>query len=133
QYKYFAQEYRRQSGAWTVGARINLPGVLEQAFLHDGERRLLTRDDVYSNDSVWSQSQRLHLLAARGRGARQLDSHTFDQLWVSGWMREGERLYLTGADTTNQWDWSTSGRVILYDLAAGRFDETFRAPTGGYW
>ena len=134
-FKYFAQEWRRSGGKWQGGTRINLPGILEQAFLHGSERRFVTRDSFYSftQDSYWAPTERLHLLTQDGNSATELAMRSFDKFSVSSWLRDGEHIYLVGADITDGWNWSTSGQLIVYDLANGKFDEAFRANTGGWW
>jgi hypothetical protein len=132
-YKYYTQPWRRQNGQWSGGARINVPGLAEQTFIHDGQRRFITEDYLYTpTQDWWSATERLHLMGQNGGSATQLDVHTFDQLYVNSWIRDGERIYLVGSGTTTNWD-SSNSQLLVYDLAGDRFDEQLRADTGGYW
>ena len=104
-YANYAQRWERRSGAWLTEDAINIPGSLTRTWAAaNGERLLLTRDDVYSTKQVdtyweWIDNVSLNLLRAVTvgglPGAELLDSRTFSDVSPRSMVYDGDRIYMT--------------------------------------
>jgi len=105
QYANYAQRWDRRNGAWHTEDAINIPGSLTRTWgSANGERLLLTRDDVYITKQVdtywqWVDNVSLNLLRAvvvNGKsGAERLDARTFGDVSPRSMVYDGDRIYMT--------------------------------------
>jgi hypothetical protein len=104
-YANYAQRWERSNGAWLTEAAINIPGSLTRTWgATNGERLLLTRDDVYSSKQVdtywqWVDTVSLNLLRVvevNGKtGAERLDSRSFSDVSPRSMVYDGDQIYMT--------------------------------------
>ncbi|MDX2019337.1 MAG: beta-propeller domain-containing protein [Deltaproteobacteria bacterium] len=107
QYRYYAQRWDKQTGAWAGAAPVNLPGRLVRTWSHTtGSRLFLTQDNVYKEVAVpasaggqgtyWQSDYRLNLLRSLGPKAELLDTHHFVDLYLRDLVPDGDKLYVNG-------------------------------------
>jgi hypothetical protein len=109
QYANYAQRWARSNGAWVTEDAINIPGSLTRTWAAaNGERLLLTRDDVYSTKQVdtywqWVDTVSLNFLRAvtvNGKaGAERLDARSFGDVSPRSMVYDGDRIYMTVSNT----------------------------------
>jgi hypothetical protein len=109
QYANYAQRWQRSNGSWQTESAVNIPGALTRTWAGgSGERMFLTRDDVYSSKQVdtyweWVDNVSLNLLrqvTVGGKlGAERLDARSFDDVSPRAMVYDGDRLYMTIANS----------------------------------
>lgn len=113
EYRNYAQRWVFNGGTLQAQASINLPGWLIKTWKrNDGTRLFLTQDFSYAQVqhdtyTYWQPNFRLHLLRELNAAkpvAELLDTHTFDDLNLTGLVRENDRLFI-GARRGNYYSW----------------------------
>jgi hypothetical protein len=109
QYGGYVQRWERKNGAWQTEDAINIPGSLTRTWAAtNGERLLLTRDDVYSTQKVdtywqWMDNVSLNLLrvvTVGGKsGAELLDTRSLSNVSPRSMVYDGDRIYMTVSNT----------------------------------
>ena len=122
QYANYAQRWARSNGAWVTEDAINIPGSLTRTWAAaNGERLLLTRDDVYSTQQVdtywqWVDTVSLNLLRAvtvNGKaGAERLDARSFGDVSPRSMVYDGDRIYMTVSNTPYYYGYYMTGGPI---------------------
>jgi hypothetical protein len=123
QYASYAQRWERRSGAWHTEDAINIPGSLTRTWAAaNGERLLLTRDDVYASQQVdtywqWVDNVSLNLLRAvtvNGKpGAERLDTQTFSDVSPRSMVYDGDRIYMTTSNSPYYNGYYINGGVAI--------------------
>jgi hypothetical protein len=133
----YAQRWERKSGAWHTEDAINIPGSLTRTWAAaNGERLLLTRDDVYATKQVdtywqWVDNVSLNLLRAvvvNGKpGAERLDAKTFSDVSPRSMVYDGDRIYMTISNTPYYYGYYMTGGPVAVGTSGG----SASAGTGG--
>jgi hypothetical protein len=149
-YKYFAQRYETATGAPVAGGSINLPGPLARTWIDDGAARwFMTSDNTYRvleypDRSEWHGDTRLNLLRQRSDVAELTASRTFEDMNLSSFVIDAGRMYVSGQNlyywasyparmAANPPTWeSTSDRLMIFDVGAGRLASLYDQPTRTY-
>jgi hypothetical protein len=123
QYASYAQRWERRSGAWHTEDAINIPGSLTRTWAAaNGERLLLTRDDIYSTKQVdsywqWVDNISLNLLRAvmvNGKpGAERLDTQTLSDVSPRSMVYDGDRIYMTTSNSPYYNGYYINGGVAI--------------------
>jgi hypothetical protein len=152
QHKHFAQRWDWSTEQPTAAEQINLPGPLVNTWTGPtGTRLFLTREPSYLRVSTsgyyyYQSETKLALLrqvtAGGAPAAELLDSRLFSGLSLSGLVREGNTMIVTGqpysyydddSRKTTEPTWQeTSDRFIVLDLSADRLDLAYDQPTKAY-
>jgi hypothetical protein len=123
-YKYanYAQRWERSNGAWLTEAAINIPGSLTRTWAAtNGERLLLTRDDVYSSkqvDTYWQwvdtvSLNLLHVVTVNGKtGAERLDTRAFGDVSPGSMVYDGDRIFMTVSNTPYYYGYYMTGGPV---------------------
>jgi hypothetical protein len=122
-YANYAQRWERRNGAWHADDAINIPGSLTRTWAAaNGERLLLTRDDVYASKQVdtywqWVDNVSLNLLRAvivNGKpGAERLDMQTFGDVSPRSMVYDGNRIYMTISNSPYYYGYYMNGGIAL--------------------
>jgi hypothetical protein len=140
-YASYAQRWVRSHGAWTTEPAVNIPGTLARTWAGaSGERRFLTRDDVYGYQQVdsgyqWYANVTLNLLRQITVGdkpaAERLDVRTFDQVSPKAMVFDGDRIYLAIGSGSYYYGYVMldSGRGVAVPTGAGTADTGTTTPT----
>jgi hypothetical protein len=130
-YANYAQRWERRSGSWITEDAINIPGSLTRTWAAaNGERLLLTRDDVYRTKQVdtywqWVDDVSLNLLrvvVVGGKtGAERLDARTFSDVSPRSMVYDGDRIYLTISNSPYYYGYYATGggRPVSSGVASG--------------
>jgi len=123
QYANYAQRWERRSGAWHAEEAINIPGSLTRTWAAaNGERLLLTRDDVYGSQQVdtywqWVDNVSLNLLRAvvvNGKpGAERLDTKGFSDVSPRSMVYDGDRIYMTISNSPYYYGYYATGGIAV--------------------
>jgi hypothetical protein len=162
-YKDYAQRWDLAGGAWTPGAAINLPGRLTSTYASAAGARMFVAQDYrwfWTTDASGyghgDSTLRLSLLRQTGDGKAELrDSKTFDGIYPSSMVMEGEALMVVGRHQTYGYYYPTGGgpavglraaglaapapladdssdRLMTFDLSGGTFASRYDGATGMY-
>jgi hypothetical protein len=149
-FKYFAQRYETGTGALVAGENINLPGPLARTWIDDGDTRwFMTSDHTYRileypDRSEWHGDTRLNLLKQRSNVAELTATRTFEDMNLSSFVIDGGRMYVSGQNLYYWWSYpermaanpptweSTSDRLMIFDVTAGRLASLYDQPTRTY-
>jgi len=122
-YANYAQRWERKNGAWLTEGAINIPGTLTRTWAAaDGQRLFLTRNDVYSIQTVntytqWVDEVSLKLLRAvtvGGKsGAALLDTLPFAELTPKAMVYDGDRIYMVVSNTPYYYGYYGVGLPVL--------------------
>jgi hypothetical protein len=141
QYANYAQRWERRSGAWLTETAINIPGSLARTWAAaNGERLLLTRDDVYTSKLVdtywqWVNNVSLNLLrevTVNGKpAAERLDTRPFGEVSPRSMVYDGDRIYMTVSSTPYYYGYYATDRpVAVGGSASGGATESGGAGDG---
>jgi hypothetical protein len=139
QYASYAQRWERKNGAWSTDSAINIPGFLTRTWAAaNGERLLLTRDDVYASKQVdtnwqWTDNVSLNLLRVVTAGgklaAERLDAQTFSDVSPRSMVYDGDRIYMTVSNTPYYYGYYGYGVAVPTAVSSG--SAGVAAGTGG--
>jgi hypothetical protein len=154
-YRYYAQRFETGgAGTLVAGPSINLPGPLAQTWVDaSGTRRFLTNDLTYRELQYpdhweWHGDTRLNLLrqvgTADGALAALTDAHTFPDTNLSSFVLDHDRLFVSAQNLYYWWSYptaqasdpptweSTSDRLEIFDVSAGKLTGLYDQPTRTY-
>lgn len=140
QHASYAQRWERAGGAWQTEDAINIPGFLTRTWAAaNGDRLLLTRDDVYGAkqvDNYWQYYDTVTLNLLRqvsvlGKPAAQrLDTRTFEESSPRSMVYDGDRIYMTIGNYPYYWGYYGGGVDIAVPVRAGGVASGGTADTG---
>jgi hypothetical protein len=149
-HKYFAQRYQTGTGALVAGDSINLPGPLARTWVDGGGVRWFMISDQtyrtvqYPDHSEWHGDTRLNLLKQSGKLAELTATRTFADMSLSSFVIDAGRMYVSGQNLYYWWGYpdvmaanpptweSTSDRLMIFDIAAGKLTSLYDQPTRTY-
>lgn len=147
-YRYYAQSWTLQNNVWTMGANINLPGRLMNAYQVGNKVKFLTYDYDYIRREIQGSTPekpmyqyqsifRLHMLELLSTQQAELkDSTIFEDLTMRDLLFYDQRLYLIASRDwyyfvarSSASDVERSDQFLIFDLSKGQFDKVFSATT----
>jgi hypothetical protein len=141
QYASYAQRWERSNGAWQTEDAINIPGSLTRTWAAaNGERLLLTRDDVYGTKQVdtywqWIDNVSLNLLRAvtvNGKtGAERLDVKTFGDVSPRSMVYDGDQIYMSVSNTPYYYGYYMNDGPVAIGASGGPGGVATSSGTGG--
>jgi hypothetical protein len=149
-YKYFAQRYDTSAGVLVAGDNINLPGPLARTWVDGNDTRwFMTSDNTYRtiqypDRSEWHGDTRLNLLKQWNSLAELTATRTFEDMNLSSFVIDNGRLFVSGQNlyywtgyadlmAANPPTWeSTSDRLMIFDVSAGKLNGLYDQPTRTY-
>ncbi|MBS1148346.1 MAG: hypothetical protein H6Q89_44 [Myxococcaceae bacterium] len=125
---------------------INVPGRLIQGVEKNGDRTLLTTDEVFKlatheANSSWIPEARLHLVKLGATRSTLLDTMGLGGMQVGDMVGDSDRLFMTlrkgysywyGYDSRGGAYVQPSDSLTILDLSQGRLTKKFSAPVGTY-